>query len=83
MDKIAKGKNILLGHGSGGKLSHDLINELFITHFQNNILSQQTDSAILPLSLNTIAFTTDAYVVDLIPFFSRVVILANYLSAVL
>jgi len=61
---MTKTKNILLGHGSGGKLSHDLISELFVKYFQNEILSQQTDSALLSLSLKDIAFTTDAYVVD-------------------
>jgi len=58
-------KNILLGHGSGGKLSHELIEKVFIRHFSNEILKQQTDSAIL----DQIAFTTDSYVVDPI-FFS-------------
>ncbi len=53
-------KNILLGHGSGGKLSHELIESVFVKHFSNDILKQQTDSAIL----DQLAFTTDSYVVD-------------------
>ena len=55
---------ILLGHGSGGKLSHQLIKELFINYFENPIVKSQTDSALLSLERSTIAFTTDSYVVD-------------------
>jgi hydrogenase expression/formation protein HypE len=55
---------ILLGHGSGGKLSHNLISELFIKYFNNPILKAQTDSALLNINKNNIAFTTDSYVVD-------------------
>ncbi len=58
------GKNILLGHGSGGKLSHDLIKSLFVKYFDNPILRQQTDSAIITVDSGKLAFTTDSYVVD-------------------
>lgn len=57
-------KNVLLGHGSGGKLSHDLIKRTFVKHFDNEILRQQTDSALLHVAPGLIAFTTDSYVVD-------------------
>jgi len=56
--------NILLGHGSGGKLTHTLIKDLFVKYFDNHILSQQTDSALLQTGSSNIAFTTDSYVVD-------------------
>jgi hydrogenase expression/formation protein HypE len=56
--------NILLGHGSGGKLSHDLIKSVFVKHFDNPILRKQTDSAIFEIKSSDIAFTTDSYVVD-------------------
>ncbi len=56
--------NILLGHGSGGKLSHNLIKDLFIKYFDNPVLKQQTDSALLTIDSSNIAFTTDSYVVD-------------------
>jgi len=59
MDKI-----ILLGHGSGGKLSHNLIKQVFVKHFDNDILKLQTDSALLKVEAGNIAFTTDSYVVD-------------------
>ncbi len=63
-----KNKNILLGHGSGGTLSHELITKLFIKHFDNEILRNQGDSSILKLSSNLISFTTDSFVVDPIEF---------------
>ncbi len=55
---------VLLGHGSGGKLSHDLITNIFIKYFNNPILKQQTDSALLNIENQHIAYTTDSYVVD-------------------
>jgi len=60
--------HILLGHGSGGRSSHNLINDLFIKYFNNPVLMQQTDSALLNISSSNIAFTTDSYVVDPIIF---------------
>ena len=57
-------KNILLEHGSGGKLSLNLVKDLFIKYFDNHVLKQQTDSALLNIKSNLIAFTTDSYVVD-------------------
>lgn len=55
---------ILLNHGSGGKLTHNLINNLFMRYFDNPVLKAQTDSAILNIGVNNIAFTTDSYVVN-------------------
>jgi hydrogenase expression/formation protein HypE len=59
-----KNKQVLLGHGSGGQLSHDLISKFFIKHFDNPILRKQTDSALLKINTTNIAYTTDSYVVD-------------------
>lgn len=56
--------HILLGHGSGGKLSHDLINQLFYKLFRNPILETKGDAAILSIDPNQIAFTTDSFVVS-------------------
>lgn len=57
-------KTILLGHGSGGKMTHELIEKFFIRHFSNSYIDQLTDSAILSMNDSDIAFTTDSYVVD-------------------
>ncbi|MFQ6001431.1 MAG: hydrogenase expression/formation protein HypE [Anaerolineae bacterium] len=56
---------ILLAHGSGGKLSHDLIGKLFLPHFDNPILARLDDSALIELETGArLAFTTDSYVVS-------------------
>lgn len=61
---LRKSKSISLGHGSGGRLSHELIRDLFVRHFNNPALSAQGDSAILYNNSSSLAFTTDSYVVD-------------------
>lgn len=54
---------ILLAHGSGGKLSHDLVEDNFVPLFDNAFLSKLDDSAVFELS-GRLAFTTDSYVVS-------------------
>ncbi|MDA8217404.1 MAG: hydrogenase expression/formation protein HypE [Dehalococcoidales bacterium] len=54
---------VLLGHGSGGRLSHDLIQKVFTARFDSAALRQQDDSAVLDLPGGRLAFTTDSYVV--------------------
>jgi len=53
---------ILLAHGSGGKLSHDLI-ESFLPDLANPILDRLDDSAVFEAS-GRLAFTTDSYTVN-------------------
>ncbi|MBN1104005.1 MAG: hydrogenase expression/formation protein HypE, partial [Deltaproteobacteria bacterium] len=53
---------ILLAHGSGGKLSHDLIKKTFLKRLANPFLNRLDDSAVLDLQ-GRLAFTTDSYVV--------------------
>jgi hydrogenase expression/formation protein HypE len=54
---------ILLAHGSGGAMSHDLIASLFIKAFQNPVLDRLDDMAVLEIGGARLAFTTDSYVV--------------------
>jgi hydrogenase expression/formation protein HypE len=54
---------ILLAHGSGGAMSHDLIASLFIKAFQNPVLDRLDDMAVLEIGGIKLAFTTDSYVV--------------------
>ena len=54
---------ILLGHGSGGLLSHELIEKIFLRHFGNAMLSPLEDSALFESTESLLAFTTDSYVV--------------------
>jgi hydrogenase expression/formation protein HypE len=56
---------ILLGHGSGGKLSHQLLDELIIPLLSQVEQAEQNDAAVLEgVAGERIAFTTDSYVVD-------------------
>jgi hydrogenase expression/formation protein HypE len=54
---------ILLAHGSGGKLSHELVVKGFLPTFQNPLLAKLDDSATFEFS-GRLAFTTDSYVVN-------------------
>ena len=57
-------ETILLAHGSGGEMSHELVRDLFVCAFDNAMLSEQGDSAILgDLPAGRVALTTDCYVV--------------------
>lgn len=60
---IFEGK-ILLSHGSGGKRSQELIENLFFNYFNNEILKAGSDSSILDIHSKNLAFTTDSFVVD-------------------
>lgn len=54
---------ILLAHGSGGKLAHELIEKSFTKAFANPFLAKLDDSAVMNFS-GKLAFTTDSYVVS-------------------
>jgi hydrogenase expression/formation protein HypE len=56
-------KQILLGHGSGGQLTAELVRKLFLPAFTNDYLARLDDQAVLDLEGTRIAFTTDAFVV--------------------
>lgn len=53
---------VLLAHGSGGRLSHELIEKRLMPHLDNPILNSLDDSAILEFN-GHVAFTTDSYVI--------------------
>jgi len=55
---------IMLAHGSGGKLTHKLIGDIFRKHFSNDILNKGDDSAVLAVPQSQLAFTTDSFVVS-------------------
>jgi hydrogenase expression/formation protein HypE len=55
--------SILLAHGSGGKLSHELVEKKFLPFLANPALNKLDDSAIFEAS-GRLAFTTDSYVVN-------------------
>ncbi|MBA3833454.1 MAG: hydrogenase expression/formation protein HypE [Chthoniobacterales bacterium] len=61
---IADYKEIVLAHGSGGKLSHQLIDKIILPQFQNDLLAPLHDGAIFSLGEGRVAFSTDSYVVS-------------------
>lgn len=54
---------IVLGHGSGGKLTSDLIQSVFLPAFRNNLLERLDDQAVFDIGSARLAFTTDSFVV--------------------
>ncbi|MBM3251642.1 MAG: hydrogenase expression/formation protein HypE [Candidatus Omnitrophica bacterium] len=58
-----KQDRILLGHGSGGKLMHDLIENLFLKYLNNPYLKDLSDAAVVKFKNRRLAFTTDSFVV--------------------
>lgn len=57
-------EKIVLGHGSGGKMSHDLIGQLFLPPFDNPILAAGDDAGIVSMvGASRLAVSTDSHVV--------------------
>lgn len=56
-------KTIILAHGSGSKLSHDLITKNLLQPLHNELLAKLDDSAVFDIR-GRLAFTTDSYVVS-------------------
>jgi hydrogenase expression/formation protein HypE len=54
---------VLLGHGSGGKLSAELTRDIFLPFFRSPILGRLDDQAIVTVNGARLAFTTDSFVV--------------------
>jgi len=55
--------HITMAHGGGGKLSHQLISDMFQPLFDNDFLNSEHDGALLPTDGKNIAFTTDSHVI--------------------
>ena len=60
---LPPGGKVLLGHGSGGKLTAQLIRDLFVPVLGNRELSRLGDAAVVEVDGTRLAFTTDAFVV--------------------
>src|SRR5208283_5310336 len=60
---------ILLGHGSGGKLSAELIESIFLPAFRNPVLERLDDQGVVSIGGAKLAVTTDSFVVK--PLFFR------------
>ena len=59
---------VLLGHGSGGRLTADLLRDIFLPAFANPVLSRLDDQAIVAINGSPIAITTDSFVVKPLSF---------------
>lgn len=55
---------ITMSHGSGGKITHDLIEKIFYRYFKNPYLMQGNDSTVLPKMSGRPAVTTDSFVIN-------------------
>ncbi len=53
-----------MAHGSGGKLSHQLMEKMVLPQFRNELLEPLHDGAIFSLGQQRVAFSTDSYVVN-------------------
>ncbi|MGE5204175.1 MAG: hydrogenase expression/formation protein HypE [Chlamydiota bacterium] len=61
---LPAGETILLGHGSGGRLTSELIRDLFLPAFHNSALARLDDQAMVSVNGCRLAFTTDSFVVN-------------------
>jgi len=61
---VSDHKEIVLGHGSGGRLSHQLIENLILPQFKNQWLEPLHDGAVFSINGTRLAFSTDSFVVN-------------------
>jgi len=61
---ISDHQEIVLGHGSGGKLTHTLIQKMVLPQFRNEFLEPLHDGAVFSLQGVRVAFSTDSFVVN-------------------
>jgi hydrogenase expression/formation protein HypE len=66
---LAVKDRIVLGHGSGGRLSAELLRDVFLPFFHSQILNRLDDQAVFEINGARLAFTTDSFVVK--PLFFR------------
>lgn len=59
---------VQLGHGSGGKMSAALVREVFLPHFDNDVLSRLGDGAMVDVGGVDVVVTTDTFVVSPLEF---------------
>jgi len=60
---LAQRGQIVLGHGSGGRLSAELLRDVFLPLFSNPVLDRMDDQAVVDIGGARVAFTTDSFVV--------------------
>lgn len=61
---LAHDEQIVMGHGSGGKMSHELIGRLFLPPFDNEVLRAANDAGVVQAAPGArLAISTDSHVV--------------------
>ncbi len=66
---LASPGRVVLGHGSGGRMSGELIRDLFLPAYGNALLGRMEDQAVFGIGGCRLAMTTDSFVVK--PLFFR------------
>lgn len=62
---LTHNEQIVMGHGAGGRMSHQLIRKAFVTAFQNTALNAGDDAALVEPGLHQkLSISTDAHVVS-------------------
>ena len=60
---VSRHEHVLLGHGGGGQMTQQLLEQIFLPAFTNAALDARHDGAALPIGGIRLAFSTDSYVV--------------------
>jgi hydrogenase expression/formation protein HypE len=55
---------VVMAHGGGGRMTQELLEQVFLRSFDNVALNEREDAALLPPMRGRLAFSTDAYVVQ-------------------
>lgn len=55
---------VVMAHGGGGRMTQELLEQIFLRSFDNAALNEREDAALLPPMHGRLAFSTDAYVVQ-------------------
>lgn len=55
---------VLLAHGGGGRMTHQLISQVFYPAFRNPLLEQDHDGCVFLMEEGRLAYSTDSFVVD-------------------
>jgi len=61
---LADYPTIVMGHGGGGKLGNELVEHLFLPAFRNPALENLGDAAVLEMTGDRLAMSTDSFVVQ-------------------
>ena len=55
---------VLLAHGGGGRMTHQLISQVFYPAFRNPLSEQDHDGCVFLMEEGRLAYSTDSFVVD-------------------